>query len=103
MNQTHTDSNKTKKFNSFSDKKEKNTFIDCIFEDHGGAMEQNVACSMKIVQQKYSIDPNFNGEPKFMKFCKKVLQSGYSNSTCPDCRFIRAIHKLMKQCLLMKH
>ena len=36
-------------------------------------MDQDIAYEINVVQHKYSNDPNFEGKPIFLKFCKTML------------------------------
>ena len=56
-------------------------------------MEQDIAHGINVVPHKYSNDPNFNGKPLFLKFCKKCSRSGHSISTCPDKRYTKPVDK----------
>ena len=56
-------------------------------------MEQDIAHGINVVPHKYSNDPNLNGKPLFLKFCKKCSRSGHSISTCPDKRYTKPVDK----------
>ena len=47
--------------------------IDSLKVDDIHAMEQDIADGINVVQYKYSNDPNFKGNPLFLKFCLKKM------------------------------
>ena len=59
-------------------------------------IEQDIAQGINVVRHKYSNDPNFRGNPLFLKFCKKCLRSGHSialSSCCPKKRYTKPLDK----------
>ena len=55
--------------------------------------EQDFAQGIKAVRHKYSNDPNFKGQPLFLKFYNRCSRSANSISTCPDKRYTKSLEK----------
>ena len=67
--------------------------IDHLTVDEIHMTEQDFAQGIKAVRHKYSNDPNFKGQPLFLKFYKRRSRSENSFSTCPDRRYTTSLEK----------
>ena len=67
--------------------------IDNLTIENVHSMEQDIAHGINVVRHKYTNEPNFKGNPLFLKFCKKCSGSGHSISTCPEKRCTKPLEK----------
>ena len=56
-------------------------------------MGKYIAHGINVVRHKNSNDPNFKGQPLFLKLCKKCSRLGHSISPCPNKRYTKPLKK----------